>query len=78
VIEEVPVRGAGAKQYAGVVRFEIEEQDLSSYLHVADILNISDIDIVRLQQEFGMADQATGFATVPADAVLGAMLAEER
>jgi hypothetical protein len=37
-----------------VVRFEIEEQDLSSYLRAADFLNISNVDIVCLQHEFGI------------------------
>ena len=40
--------------YPEVVRFEIEEQDLSSYLRAADFLNISDVDIVCLQHEFGI------------------------
>ena len=37
-----------------MVRFEIEEQDLSSYLRAADFLNISNVDIVCLQHEFGI------------------------
>jgi glycosyltransferase involved in cell wall biosynthesis len=41
-------------EYPGVVRFEIEEQDLSSYLRAADFLNISNVDIVCLQHEFGI------------------------
>lgn len=40
--------------YPDVVRFEIEEQDLSSYLRAADFLNISDVDVVCLQHEFGI------------------------
>ncbi len=40
--------------YPGVVRFEIEEQDLSSYLRAADFLNISNVDVVCLQHEFGI------------------------
>src|SRR5882672_9434838 len=40
--------------YPEVVRFEIEEQDLPSYLRAADFLNISDVDIVCLQHEFGI------------------------
>jgi glycosyltransferase involved in cell wall biosynthesis len=36
------------------VRFEIEEQDQSSYLRAADFLNISNVDIVCLQHEFGI------------------------
>ncbi len=45
---------AGGYDYPEVVRFEIEEQDLSSYLRAADFLNISDVDIVCLQHEFGI------------------------
>jgi glycosyltransferase involved in cell wall biosynthesis len=41
-------------EYPEVVRFEIEEQDLPSYLRAADFLNISDVDIVCLQHEFGI------------------------
>ena len=37
--------------YPDIVRFEIEEQDLSSYLRAADFLNISNVDIVCLQHE---------------------------
>jgi len=44
----------GGYEYPEVVHFEIEEQDLSSYLRAADFLNISDVDIVSLQHEFGI------------------------
>jgi glycosyltransferase involved in cell wall biosynthesis len=44
----------GGYDYPEVVRFEIEEQDLSSYLRAADFLNISDVDVVCLQHEFGI------------------------
>ena len=44
----------GGYEYPEEVRFEIEEQDLSSYLRAADFLNISDVDIVCLQHEFGI------------------------
>ncbi|MGC2171025.1 MAG: glycosyltransferase [Candidatus Sulfotelmatobacter sp.] len=44
----------GGYEYPEVVRFEIEEQDLSSYLRAADFLNISDVDIVCVQHEFGI------------------------
>jgi glycosyltransferase involved in cell wall biosynthesis len=44
----------GGYEYPDVVRFEIEEQDLSSYLRAADFLNISNVDIVSLQHEFGI------------------------
>lgn len=44
----------GGYDYPEVVRFEIEEQDLPSYLRAADYLNISNVDIVCLQHEFGI------------------------
>lgn len=44
----------GGYEYPDVVRFEIEEQDLPSYLCAADFLNISNVDIVCLQHEFGI------------------------
>src|SRR6267142_5020046 len=44
----------GGYEYPEVVRFEIEEQDLSSYTRAADFLNISNVDIVCLQHEFGI------------------------
>ncbi len=44
----------GGYDYPEVVRFEIEEQDLSSYLRAADFLNISNVDMVCLQHEFGI------------------------
>lgn len=46
--------------YPEVVRFEIEEQDLSSYLRAADFLNISNVDIVCVQHEFGIYGGAVG------------------
>jgi glycosyltransferase involved in cell wall biosynthesis len=36
------------------VRFEIEEQDLPSYLRAADFLNITDVDAVCVQHEYGI------------------------
>ena len=50
----------GGYEYPEVVRFEIEEQDLSSYLRAADFLNISNVDIVCLQHEFGIFGGAAG------------------
>ena len=41
-------------EYSDVVRFEVEEQDLSSYLRAADFLNIGNVDVVCLQHEFGI------------------------
>ena len=51
----VPVNDVkGGYEYPDVVRFEIEEQDLSSYQRAADFLNISNADLVCLQHEFGI------------------------
>src|SRR6478609_1148984 len=47
-------------EYPEVVRFEIDEQDLSSYLRAADFLNISNVDIVCLQHEFGIFGGTAG------------------
>jgi hypothetical protein len=44
----------GAYHYPEAVRFEIEEQDISSYLGAADFLNIGNVDVVCLQHEFGI------------------------
>lgn len=40
--------------YPPEVRFEIAEQDLPSYLRAADFLNISDVDVVCVEHEFGI------------------------
>ena len=40
--------------YPGEVRFEIEEQELDSYIRAADYLNFANADIVCLQHEFGV------------------------
>src|SRR3989442_2260537 len=51
----VPVNDIkGGYDYPDVVRFEIEEQDLSSYQRAADFLNLSQADIICLQHEFGI------------------------
>jgi glycosyltransferase involved in cell wall biosynthesis len=51
----VPVNDTkGGYAYPDVVHFEIEEQDLSSYQRAADFLNISNVNIVCLQHEFGI------------------------
>src|SRR5688572_2496544 len=51
----VPVNDlAGGYQYPAEVRFEIAEQDLSSYLRAADFLNITDVDVICVQHEFGI------------------------
>jgi glycosyltransferase involved in cell wall biosynthesis len=51
----VPVNDlAGGYDYPAEVRFEIEEQDLPSYLRAADFLNITDVDVVCVEHEFGI------------------------
>jgi glycosyltransferase involved in cell wall biosynthesis len=45
---------AGGYEYPDVVRFEIEEQDLTSYQRAADFLNIGNVDMVCVQHEFGI------------------------
>ena len=57
----VPVNDLkGGYDYPGAVRFEIEEQDLPSYRHAADFLNIGNSDIVCVQHEFGIFGGAAG------------------
>jgi glycosyltransferase involved in cell wall biosynthesis len=57
----VPVNDiAEGYEYPGVVRFEIEEQDLSSYQRAADFINISNVDIVCVQHEFGIYGGPSG------------------
>ncbi|HWY78611.1 MAG TPA: glycosyltransferase family 4 protein, partial [Verrucomicrobiae bacterium] len=51
----VPVNDlAGGYDYPAEVRFEIAEQNLPSYLRAADFLNITDVDLVCVQHEFGI------------------------
>ena len=51
----VPVNDReGGYEYPEAVRFEVEEQDLASYQRAADFLNISNVDVVCLQHEFGI------------------------
>jgi hypothetical protein len=51
----VPVNDvAGGYDYPQQVRFEIEEQNLSSYRQATDFLGISGVDAVCLQHEFGI------------------------
>jgi glycosyltransferase involved in cell wall biosynthesis len=57
----VPVNDLpGGYKYPKEVRFEIEEQDLSSYLRAADFLNISNADLVCVQHEFGIYGGPSG------------------
>src|SRR5947208_11455062 len=51
----VPVNDlADGYDYPPEVRFEIAEQELPSYLRAADFLNITDVDVVCVQHEFGI------------------------
>jgi glycosyltransferase involved in cell wall biosynthesis len=50
----------GGYDYPEVVRFVIEEQDLSSYLRAADFLNVGKVDMVCLQHEFGIYGGVAG------------------
>ena len=51
----VPVNDReGGYEYPEAVRFEMEEQDVASYQRAADFLNISNVDVVCLQHEFGI------------------------
>lgn len=45
---------AGCYAYPEPVRFEIAEQDATSYQQAAHFINISNVDIVCLQHEFGI------------------------
>ena len=46
--------------YPREVRFEIEEQELDSYLRAADFLNFANADIVCLQHEYGIFGGPSG------------------
>jgi glycosyltransferase involved in cell wall biosynthesis len=51
----VPVNDIpGGYDYPAEVRFEIAEQDITSYLRAADFLNITDVDLVCVEHEFGI------------------------
>src|SRR6185503_9163269 len=51
----VPVNDlAEGYDYPAEVRFEVAEQDLTSYLRAADFLNITDVDLVCVEHEFGI------------------------
>ncbi|HTI99887.1 MAG TPA: glycosyltransferase family 4 protein [Dongiaceae bacterium] len=51
----VPVNDrAEGYNYPAEVRFEIAEQELPAYLRAADFLNITEVDVVCVQHEFGI------------------------
>ena len=62
----VPVNDIpGGYKYPKEVRFEIEEQDLTSYLRAADFLNISNADLACLEHEFGIFGGPSGSHVLP-------------
>jgi glycosyltransferase involved in cell wall biosynthesis len=62
----VPVNDQEAGyDYPPVVRFEIQEQDPSSYERAADFLNLSNVGVVSLQHEFGIFGGPSGGHIVP-------------
>lgn len=57
----VPVNDiADGYDYPPEVRFEIAEQDLPSYLRAADFLNITDVDVLCVEHEFGVFGGTAG------------------
>lgn len=55
----------GCYRYPAVVRFEIDEQDLGSYLGAADFLNTIRVDAVSVQHEFGIFGGPAGSHLLP-------------
>jgi glycosyltransferase involved in cell wall biosynthesis len=57
----VPVNDSEERyDYPREVRFEIEEQEMASYHRAADFLNITNVDAVSLQHEFGIFGGSAG------------------
>lgn len=52
--------GAEGYPYPTPVRFEIDERNLASYRQAADFLNMSGVDLVVLQHEYGIYGGAAG------------------
>src|SRR5262245_23814916 len=46
--------------YPAAVRFELVEQELSSYQRAADFLNVNNVDLVCLQHEYGIFGGVAG------------------
>src|SRR5262245_46504072 len=62
----VPVNDIeGGYEYPARVRFEISEQDLSSYQRAADFLNLTNVGAVSLQHEFGLFGGPAGAHVLP-------------
>ena len=51
--------------YPPMVRFEIEESDVASYRRAVDFLNVSDVDAVSLQHEYGIFGGKAGNLVLP-------------
>jgi glycosyltransferase involved in cell wall biosynthesis len=51
--------------YPPVVRFEIEENDVASYRRAVDFLNVSTVDAVSLQHEYGIFGGRAGNFILP-------------
>lgn len=57
----LPVNDApGGYAYPERVRFELEQDDLATYAAAADFLNVSNIDVVCLQHEYGIFGGCAG------------------
>lgn len=50
----------GSYHYSGDVRFEIPQPDMASYVRAANFLNLSHVDILCVQHEFGIFGGAAG------------------
>jgi glycosyltransferase involved in cell wall biosynthesis len=62
----VPVNDVeGGYEYPARVRFEIEEQDISSYHRAAEFLNMTNVGVVSLQHEFGIYGGPSGAHVLP-------------
>ncbi len=55
----------GRYDYPPEVRFEIEEQDLQSYHRAADFLNITGVDVLCVEHEFGIFGGPSGSHLLP-------------
>lgn len=56
---------APRRGYPPAVRFEIEENDIASYRRAVDYLNVSTVDAVSLQHEYGIFGGRAGSLVLP-------------
>lgn len=62
----VAMNDAGFRHaYPPMVRFEIEQNDVASYRRAVDFLNVSDVDAVSLQHEYGIFGGKAGKLVLP-------------